>query len=185
MGQGYDPHGMRVGKNCSLSPAVADRICPPGADPEVCEGCSHSTGEACGQVFWVKLAQRLHRLRPLNETYPAEIERVILNGIISQIPPKDAVGPARPQFGNATLGFDVVGIRQFALLHKKKMKVSNISTCCEGQVTRLLGSLPECEPNTHLLCLCCPSDCMEGTAQVHIHLRQCQRCGVSRPVRAG
>ena len=33
--------------------------------------------------------------------------------------------------------------RQFALLHKKKMQLSNISTCCEGQATRMLGSLPE------------------------------------------
>lgn len=29
------------------------------------------------------------------------------------------------------------------VLHRQKMKLSNISTCCEGQATRMLGSLPE------------------------------------------
>eukprot|EP00937_MAST-01D_sp_MAST-1D-sp2_P004229 g4229.t1 len=120
------------GRNCSLDPKVPDRICPPGANRTQCEGCTHSTGETCGQVFWVKLSQRLHRFRPRNETYPAEVERVIVNGVISQIPMSRGLGV------NGTNG-----IRQFALLHKRKMTPSNISTCCEGQATRLLGSLPE------------------------------------------
>ena len=94
---GFDPHGQKRGpgqaKNCSLDPAVADRVdCPPDSDPEVCEGCSHSTGEACGQVFWVKLMQRLHQLRPLNESYVGEIERVLINGVVSQIPPVNGSG---------------------------------------------------------------------------------------------
>jgi hypothetical protein len=44
------------------------------------KGCAHSTGETCGQVFWIKLAQRLHRLRPSNQSYVAEIERALYNG---------------------------------------------------------------------------------------------------------
>ena len=47
------------------------------------------------QVFWIKLAQRLHRLRPQNESYAAEIERVLYNGVISQIPPVTGRGVNR------------------------------------------------------------------------------------------
>jgi len=117
--------------NCSLVPGVPDHICPQsgageGSDGKPpCMGCTHSTGELCGQAFWVKLNQRLHMWRPESEEYPAEIERVLYNGVISQIPP------------------DGTHIRQFALLHKKKMMADNNGTCCEGQGTRILGSLPE------------------------------------------
>ena len=64
----WDAHNG-AGQNCSLDIRVPDRQCTPGADPKVCEGCTHSTGETCGQAFWIKLSQRLHRLRPSNETY--------------------------------------------------------------------------------------------------------------------
>eukprot|EP00037_Helgoeca_nana_P025722 m.284949 g.284949 ORF g.284949 m.284949 type:complete len:770 (+) comp27028_c0_seq1:139-2448(+) len=129
---GEFPHGSPTQKNCSLDPAVPDRLRCPKDDPK-CRTCGHSTGETCGQVFWVKLNQRLHQLRPLNATYPAEIERTIFNGIISQITPLPAGSdPAT-----------VLGIRQFAVMHKVKMVLSNISTCCEGQATRALGQLPE------------------------------------------
>jgi hypothetical protein len=171
---GEFPHGSPTQKNCSLDPAVPDRLRCPKDDPK-CRTCGHSTGETCGQVFWVKLnqvqhpfplralfvacmrmnprtdhrnnndvvctctcvcfrvLQRLHQLRPLNATYPAEIERTIFNGIISQITPLPAGSdPAT-----------VLGIRQFAVMHKVKMVLSNISTCCEGQATRALGQLPE------------------------------------------
>jgi hypothetical protein len=87
--------------------------------------CWHSTGELCGQAFWVKLMQRLHRLRPETELYAANIEKTLLNGVVGQIPP------------------DGRGIRQFTVLHKVKMIADNNSTCCEGQGTRVLGSLPE------------------------------------------
>jgi len=115
-----------------------------------CSGCSHSTGETCGQVFWIKLNQRLHRYRPRNVSYVDEIERVLLNGVISQIPPRNAstnVSVTADAEHRSRLGAPPfmarVGIRQFALLHKKKMLLSNVSTCCEGQATRMLGSLPE------------------------------------------
>lgn len=57
----------------------------------------------------------------------------MLNGIVSQITPL-------PEGGDPST---VLGIRQFAVLHKTKMVLSNISTCCEGQATRALGQLPE------------------------------------------
>lgn len=111
---GEDAHGRNPGhNNCPLLPSQNN------------SQCWHSTGELCGQTFWIKLAQRLHRLRPFNEDYVTQIEQSLLNGVLSQIPPNGS------------------GIRQFAVLHKVKMVASNISTCCEGQGTRALGSLPE------------------------------------------
>lgn len=125
---GFDPKNKKA-NNCSLIPGVPDNVCPSSKEgrpsDKACVGCTHSTGELCGQAFWVKLNQRLHQWRPQNETYVAEIERVLYNGVISQITP------------------DGSHIRQFALLHKKKMPADNNGTCCEGQGTRILGSLPE------------------------------------------
>ena len=61
--------------------------------------------------------------------YVGEIERSLLNiGIANQA---------------ATVGAPVSGIRSFALMHGHKNEMRNISTCCEGQGTRLHGSLPE------------------------------------------
>jgi hypothetical protein len=138
------------GPGCTMDPdQLPDPVCPAGSDPEACKACLHSTGETCGQVFWIKLNQRLHQLRPENDSYVAEIERVIYNGVISQIPPVNGSGPHRVDPGAGRGGNfsridgNIVGIRQFALLHRQKMKLNNISTCCEGQATRLLGSLPE------------------------------------------
>jgi DUF1680 family protein len=71
------------------------------------------------------------------------------NGVISQIPPGDGRGvhrvdPRAGRGGNWTrIDGTIVGIRQFAVLHRQKMMLNNISTCCEGQATRALGSLPE------------------------------------------
>ena len=71
------------------------------------------------------------------------------NGVISQIPPGDGRGVHRVdrragQGGNwSRIDGTIVGIRQFAVLHRQKMMLNNISTCCEGQATRALGSLPE------------------------------------------
>lgn len=87
----------------------------------------HPTGEMCGSSFWIKLNQRFHRLFPDNETYVAEIERSIINVALAAQPPLS--------YG--------LGIRYFALLHKNKQLPTNHGTCCEGQGTRILGSLPE------------------------------------------
>jgi len=88
------------------------------------------TGELCGNAFWIKLNQRFLSLYPEIEKYAAEIEQSIYNVAIAN------------QFGNQ-------GIRYFAKLVDRKC-VGNIpnthhcmNTCCEGQGTRIFGSLPE------------------------------------------
>jgi DUF1680 family protein len=87
------------------------------------------SGETCGSVFWVKLNQRYHFHFPSEEVYVGEIERSLLN-----------VGVANQAAG---VGSDIAGVRSFALLHGHKNFRQNISTCCEGQGTRLHGSMPE------------------------------------------
>ena len=91
--------------------------------PQECGGVN--TGELCGSMFWLKFNQRFHRLDPTNEEYTAEIERSIYNvGISAQVP------------GGAS-------IRYFARLLYAKQPGYRIGTCCEGQGTRMFGSLPE------------------------------------------
>ena len=83
------------------------------------------TGEFCGAVFWLKLNQRLHRLFPDNETFVLEIEREVFNEGLAHLAP------------------DGSGIRYFSYLNGQKQEPGAISTCCEGQGTRLYGSLQE------------------------------------------
>jgi DUF1680 family protein len=138
--------------HCNLDPTnLPDKRCPlPINDSAPCKGgCTHSTGETCGQVFWIKLLQRLHQLRPQNESFVAQMEQTLFNGVCSQIPPVNGTGvhrsdPRAGRGGNwSKIDGTVVGIRQFAVLHRQKMRLNNISTCCEGQATRMLGSIPE------------------------------------------
>ena len=84
-----------------------------------------NTGELCGNAFWVKLNQRFHRIMPGEEKYVAEMEKSIYNVIIPN------------QKGGLT-------IRYFARLtgHKDPAAAPS-NTCCEGQGTRIFGSLPE------------------------------------------
>jgi DUF1680 family protein len=91
--------------------------------------CLHrNTGELCGSVFWAKLSQRLHLLFPEEEKYVNEIEKSIYNVAIAN------------QRGGK-------GIRYTARLVGHKDSPSQQphcnNTCCEGQGTRLFGSLPE------------------------------------------
>ena len=83
-----------------------------------------STGELCGNAFWVRLSERFHKLFPDEEKYVAEMEKSIYNVIIPN------------QNGSQ-------GIRYFAHLTGHKMKAEMMNTCCEGQGTRIFGSLPE------------------------------------------
>jgi len=76
-------------------------------------------------VFWLKLNQRFHRLYPENETFVSEIEKEIFNE-----------APAH-------LGENGVGIRYFSNLNGVLQNPGNIGTCCEGQGSRLYGSLYE------------------------------------------
>ena len=91
--------------------------------------CLHrNTGELCGNVFWAKLSQRLHLLYPEEEKYVNEIEKSIYNvGIANQVGGKGIRYTAR-----------LVGHKDPQLQHPHC-----VNTCCEGQGTRLFGSLPE------------------------------------------
>lgn len=83
------------------------------------------TGETCGSAFWIKFNQRLHRLFPEEEKYVAEIEKSIYNVILA----------VQTEEGN-------IGYHSRMEGHKDHPD-NGFNSCCEGQGTRLLGSLPE------------------------------------------
>jgi DUF1680 family protein len=85
------------------------------------------TGETCGSVFWARFNQRFHQMRPNEEKYVNEIEKSIYNvGIANQVGSHGIIYHAR-----------LVGM-------KGDLPVPLCTnSCCEGQGTRLLGSLPE------------------------------------------
>ena len=109
-----------------------------GGSIAICEGTDlyppksyalhRSTGELCGSVFWSLLNQRFHLLYPEQEKYVNEIEKSIYNVLIAN------------QTGDK-------GIRYHAVLvdHKdiNSRQPFAMSTCCEGQGTRMIGALPE------------------------------------------
>ncbi len=109
-----------------------------GGSIAICEGTDlyppksyylhRSTGELCGSVFWAFLNQRFHLLNPEEEKYVNEIEKSIYNVLIAN------------QTGDK-------GIRYHAVLVDHKDSNNNqpfsMSTCCEGQGTRMIGALPE------------------------------------------
>ena len=80
-------------------------------------------GENCGSAFWILLNQRLHQLRPDEEKYVTEIEKSIYNVILAN------------QDGSH-------GYRYHTELVGQKEPSTRVNTCCEGQGTRLIGSLP-------------------------------------------
>ena len=109
-----------------------------GGSIAICEGTdlyppksnylNRETGELCGSVFWTFLNQRFHLLNPEEEKYTAEIEKSIYNNLIAnQVADK--------------------GIRYHSVLvdHKdlNNSQPFSMSTCCEGQGTRMIGALPE------------------------------------------
>jgi hypothetical protein len=81
-------------------------------------------GELCGSSFWTFLSQRFQMLNPEDERYAAEIEKSIYN-----------VAMANQDGSN--------GLRYHTILEGTKEKATKINTCCEGQGTRLIGSIPE------------------------------------------
>jgi len=85
------------------------------------------TGETCGSVFWTRFNQRFHLLYPEQEKYVNEIEKSIYNvGLANQVESRGIIYHAR-----------LVG-------QKGDLFVPLCTnSCCEGQGTRLLGSLPE------------------------------------------
>ena len=80
--------------------------------------------ELCANSFWAFLSQRFHLLDPENEKYVTEIEKSIYNVAMAN------------QAGSQ-------GFRYHALLVHRKEKPTQMNTCCAGQGTRLIGSLPE------------------------------------------
>ena len=90
------------------------------------------TGELCGSTFWTLFNHRFHRLFPRNATFVDEMERSILNVGVA------ALGRG----GSGGQGPNGTGIRYFANNHKVKQLPSMHASCCEGQGTRLFGSLP-------------------------------------------
>lgn len=84
------------------------------------------TGELCGSVFWIRYNQRFHLLNPDEEKYVNEIEKSIYNVGLA-----DLIG-TRIQYHTHLVG------------KKFDHEYANVgNTCCEGQGTRLYGSLPE------------------------------------------
>ena len=85
------------------------------------------TGETCGSVFWTRFNQRFQLMHPEEEKYANEIEKSIYNvGLANQVESHGIIYHAR-----------LVGM-------KGDLPVPLCTnSCCEGQGTRLLGSLPE------------------------------------------
>jgi uncharacterized protein len=112
----YRAHWQQAGGSISIIEFEKD---PPDSDY-----LRQKLGELCGNSFWVFLSQRFQLLHPDDERYATEIEKSIYN-----------VAMANQDGGK--------GLRYHAILEGKKEKATHENTCCEGQGTRLLGSLPE------------------------------------------
>lgn len=93
-------------------------------DPPNSNSLTQELGENCGTSFWAFLSQKFQLLAPDEERYAAEIEKSIYNVSIAH------------QDGN-------YGIRYHTNLVGHMEKATRINSCCEGQGTRLVGSLPE------------------------------------------
>ena len=89
-------------------------------------GRKSRSGEECCAVFWIKLNQRLHLLFPEKEVFVSEIEKSIYTAGI----------------GNQ-LGSTMISYSQVLEGKKEAPACPPKGTCCEGQGTRLYGSLPE------------------------------------------
>ena len=112
----YRAHWQQAGGSISI---IEFEVDPPDSNY-----LSQKLGELCGNSFWVFLSQRFQQLNPEDERFAAEIEKSIYN-----------VGIANQDGGS--------GLRYHTILEGKKEKSTHENTCCEGQGTRLLGSLPE------------------------------------------
>lgn len=85
------------------------------------------TGETCGSVFWTRFNQRFQMLDPEKEKYASEIEKSIYNvGLANQVRSSGIIYHARLVGQKGDLAVPLC-----------------TNSCCEGQGTRLLGSLPE------------------------------------------
>ena len=112
----YRDHWQQIGGSISIIEFKKD---PPGSNY-----VDQKLGENCGSSFWILLSQRFHQHHPDEEKYVAEIEKSIYNVILAN------------QGGTK-------GIRYHTVMAGKKEDPTHNNTCCEGQGTRMLGSLPE------------------------------------------
>ena len=113
----YRAHWQQAGGSISIIEFEKD---PPDSNYVL----EQKLGELCGSSFWVFLSQRFQLMDPENERYAAEIEKSIYNVALAN------------QDGGT-------GLRYHTMMEGKKEKSTHENTCCEGQGTRLLGSLPE------------------------------------------
>lgn len=112
----YRAHWQQTGGSISI---IEFETAPP--DSNMLNGLN---GELCGSSFWVFMSQRFQLLNPEDERFATEIEKSIYN-----------VAMAHQKGGE--------GLCYHTILEGKKEKATHENTCCEGQGTRLLGSLPE------------------------------------------
>lgn len=112
----YRTHWQQAGGSISI---IEFETAPPDSNM-----LNHLNGELCGSSFWVFMSQRFLLLNPEEERFAAEIEKAIYN-----------VAMANQKGGE--------GLRYHTIMEGKKENATHENTCCEGQGTRLLGSLPE------------------------------------------
>jgi DUF1680 family protein len=93
-------------------------------DPPDSNSLTKLLGELCGSSFWTFLSQRFQLMNPEEERYAAEIEKSIYNVAMAN------------QQGS-------YGLRYHTILVGNKEEGTRKNTCCEGQGTRLIGSIPE------------------------------------------
>lgn len=129
------------------------------------------TGETCCSVFWLRFNQRFHLLRPTEEIYAAEIEKIIYNALLRQMRPRlsatkskvRATTPCANGMQTADHHTETVtsrppppdhhpelpsastppGIRYPAAMEREVAAATDENTCCEEQGSRTFGSLPE------------------------------------------
>ena len=102
------------------------------------------TGETCCSTFWIKMNQRFHLMDPWDEQYPAEIEKTLYNAVLRQLGMMtDAPDPLSLN-GTGTGTYTGPNFRSFVNMQgaPEKLRVP-VASCCEGQGTRALGSIPE------------------------------------------
>jgi hypothetical protein len=112
----YRAHWQQAGGSISI---IEFEMAPPDSNY-----LNQQNGELCGSSFWVFMSQRFQLLNPDDERFASEIEKSIYNVAFA-----DQVGGT--------------GLRYHTTMEGKKEKSTHSNTCCEGQGTRLLGSLPE------------------------------------------
>ena len=99
------------------------------------------TGETCCSMFWIKFSQRFQLMAPSEERFAAEIEKTVYNAILRQLGRMENA-PDSLSLSNKT--YTGPAMRSFVNLQgsPEALRVP-VATCCEGQGSRALGSLPE------------------------------------------